>query len=41
MDVHRARRPAVFLEPTVILTFVLARVFAKGTLMREDLQGTV
>jgi hypothetical protein len=25
----------------VILTFVLARVFAEGTLMREDLQGTV
>lgn len=25
----------------VILTFVLARVFAAGTLMREDLQGTV
>lgn len=25
----------------VLLTFVLARVFAEGTLMREDLQGTV
>ena len=25
----------------VILSFVLARVFAEGTLMREDLQGTV
>ena len=25
----------------VILTFVLARVFAKGTLMREDLEGTI
>jgi len=25
----------------IILTFVLARVFAEGTLMREDLQGTV
>jgi hypothetical protein len=25
----------------VLLTFVLARVFAKGTLMREDLDGTV
>jgi hypothetical protein len=25
----------------VILTFLLARVFAAGTLMREDLQGTV
>ena len=25
----------------VILTFVLARVFAEGTLMREDLKGTV
>jgi hypothetical protein len=25
----------------VLLTFVLARVFAKGTLMREDLEGTV
>src|SRR4051812_15692777 len=25
----------------VILTFVLARIFAEGTLMREDLQGTV
>ena len=25
----------------VILAFVLARVFAEGTLMREDLQGTV
>ena len=27
--------------PAVILTFVLARVFAEGTLMREDLEGTV
>jgi len=26
---------------SVILTFVLARVFAQGTLMREDLEGTV
>jgi hypothetical protein len=25
----------------VVLTFVLARVFAEGTLMREDLDGTV
>lgn len=25
----------------VILSFVLARVFAEGTLMREDLQGTI
>ncbi len=25
----------------VILTFVLARVFAEGTLMREDIEGTV
>jgi len=25
----------------VILTFVLARVFAEGTLMRRDLEGTV
>ena len=25
----------------VLLTFVLARVFAEGTLMREDLQGTI
>jgi hypothetical protein len=25
----------------VVMTFVLARVFAKGTLMREDLEGTV
>ena len=25
----------------VILTFVLARVFAEGALMREDLEGTV
>jgi hypothetical protein len=25
----------------VLLTFVLARVFAKGTLMREELEGTV
>ena len=25
----------------VIFTFVLARVFAEGTLMREDLEGTV
>jgi hypothetical protein len=25
----------------VIMTFVLARVFAEGTLMREDLEGTV
>lgn len=26
---------------TVLLTFLLARVFAEGALMREDLQGTV
>jgi hypothetical protein len=26
---------------TVLLTFLLARVFAEGTLMREDLEGTV
>jgi len=25
----------------VLLTFILARVFAAGTLMREDLKGTV
>jgi hypothetical protein len=25
----------------VILMFVLARVFAEGTLMREDLEGTI
>lgn len=25
----------------VILTFVLARIFAEGTMMREDLEGTV
>jgi hypothetical protein len=25
----------------VILTFILARVFAEGTLMREDLEGMV
>jgi hypothetical protein len=25
----------------VLLTFVLARVFAEGTVMREDLEGTV
>jgi hypothetical protein len=25
----------------VLMTFILARVFAKGTLMREDLEGTV
>ena len=25
----------------VLLTFVLARVFAVGTVMREDLEGTV
>jgi hypothetical protein len=25
----------------VVMTFVLARVFAEGTLMREDLEGTV
>ena len=25
----------------VLLTFVLAHVFAEGTLMREDLEGTV
>jgi hypothetical protein len=25
----------------VVLTFLLARVFAEGTLMREDLEGTV
>ena len=26
---------------SVVLTFVLARVFAEGTLMREDLEGTI
>jgi hypothetical protein len=26
---------------TVLLTFLLARVFAEGTVMREDLEGTV
>lgn len=26
---------------TVLLTFLLARVFAEGTLMRQDLEGTV
>jgi hypothetical protein len=25
----------------VLLTFVLARVFAQGTLLRDDLEGTV
>jgi hypothetical protein len=25
----------------VVLTFVLARVFAEGTLMRQDLDGTI
>ena len=25
----------------VLMTFILARVFAEGTLMREDLEGTV
>jgi len=25
----------------VIMTFVLARVFAEGTVMREDLEGTI
>jgi hypothetical protein len=25
----------------VLLTFLLARVFAQGTLMRDDLEGTV
>lgn len=25
----------------IVLTFVLARVFAEGTLMREDLEGTI
>jgi hypothetical protein len=25
----------------LVLTFVLARVFAEGALMREDLKGTV
>jgi hypothetical protein len=25
----------------VLLTFLLARVFAEGTLMREDLEGTI
>ena len=25
----------------VLLLFVLARVFAEGTLMREDLEGTI
>ena len=26
---------------SVLLTFILARVFAEGTLMREDLEGTI
>jgi hypothetical protein len=25
----------------VVMAFVLARVFAEGTLMREDLEGTI
>ena len=25
----------------VLLTFVLSRVFAEGTVMREDLEGTI
>ena len=32
---------AVWVVLTVVLTFVLARVFAEGTLMREDLEGTI
>ena len=33
----------VFVEDlvAVLLTFLLARVFAEGTLMRADLEGTV
>lgn len=31
--------PAAWLA--VVMTFVLARVFAEGTLMREDLEGTI
>jgi hypothetical protein len=25
----------------VLMSFILARVFAEGTLMREDLEGTI
>ena len=34
-------RTAASMAAIVLLTFVLARVFAKGALMREDLEGTV
>lgn len=44
MPAHRLHLNAGF-SPSgwmaVLLTFVLARVFAEGTLMREDLEGTV
>jgi hypothetical protein len=38
-DLNAGLSPAGWLA--VILTFVLAQVFAEGALMREDLEGTV
>ena len=42
---HAALRILVILNwigwLAVLLTFLLARVFAEGTLMRDDLEGTV
>ena len=39
LDIHAGLSVAGWLA--VLLTFVLARVFEEGTLMREDLEGTV
>lgn len=39
LDIHAGISVAGWLA--VILTFVLARVFEEGTVMREDLEGTV
>ena len=39
LDLDAGFSPSAWLA--VILTFVLARVFAEGTRMREDLEGTV
>jgi hypothetical protein len=43
-DAHPLRIDAGFSTSgwlAVLLTFILARVFAEGTLMREDLEGTI
>jgi len=38
---HLNAGPSVYGWLAVLLTFLLARVFAEGALMREDLEGTV